>query len=77
VAARRQVALARRTVSSGCIIAASRWHASCFYCEPDLKHTEDLTMFAVMLFLALGLLAGLIARLVLGDFDASTNINQH
>jgi len=34
-------------------------------------------MFTVMFFLALGLLAGLIARLVLGDFDASSNINQH
>jgi hypothetical protein len=34
-------------------------------------------MVAILLFVALGLLAGLIARFVLGDFDSSTNIEQH
>jgi len=34
-------------------------------------------MFTLLLFLALGLLAGLIARLVLGNFDSPTILEQH
>ncbi len=34
-------------------------------------------MFTIMLFVALGLLAGLIARVVLGTFDSTTTIEQH
>jgi hypothetical protein len=34
-------------------------------------------MFTILLFVALGLLAGLIARFVLGNFDSTTNIEQH
>ena len=38
---------------------------------------EEPPMFTVLFFLALGMLAGLIARMVLGNFDSPSNIEQH
>lgn len=34
-------------------------------------------MFTILLFLAFGLVSGLIARLVIGDADANTNVEQY